>query len=91
LPVRPVAPSPRRPLALFLRLERRADHVSALCSGDGQNWYSVGHALFPAADPVVVGVHAIGSINRAIYHGAYPEGTAIRFEQLQLWQGGSTD
>jgi hypothetical protein len=28
---------------------------------------------------------AIGHIDRAIYHGAYSDGTAIRFEVFQLW------
>jgi hypothetical protein len=28
-------------------------------------------------------LHAIGYIDRAIYHGAFPEGTAIRFETFQ--------
>ena len=26
-----------------------------------------------------------GDIDRTIYHGAYPDGTAIRFESFQLW------
>jgi hypothetical protein len=30
-------------------------------------------------------VHAIGWIDRTIYHGAYPEGTVIRFESFDLW------
>jgi hypothetical protein len=30
-------------------------------------------------------MHAIGSIDRTIYRGAYPEGTAIRFESFRLW------
>jgi hypothetical protein len=36
-------------------------------------------------DPVEVGLHAIGMIDRAIYHGAFPEGTAIRFEGFKVW------
>jgi hypothetical protein len=35
---------------------------------------------------VEVGVVAIGSIDRAVYPGAYPEGTAIRFESFDLWE-----
>jgi hypothetical protein len=31
-------------------------------------------------------VHAIGNIDRTIYPGAYPEGTAIRFEAFQAWR-----
>jgi regulation of enolase protein 1 (concanavalin A-like superfamily) len=70
---------------LFLRLERHGLQVNALCSADGQNWFTVGHAEFPVEDPVEVGLYAIGSINRLIYPGAYPEGTAIRFESFELW------
>jgi hypothetical protein len=33
-------------------------------------------------------VHAIGSIDRTIYHGAFHEGTAIRFEAFQAWSRG---
>jgi len=33
-----------------------------------------------------VGPHAVGSIDRSIYHDAYPEGTAIRFASIQHWQ-----
>jgi hypothetical protein len=35
-----------------------------------------------------VGLHAIGSIDRTLYPGAYPEGTAIRFESFDLWRKG---
>jgi hypothetical protein len=70
---------------MFLRLERLGSRVHALCSADGQNWYTVGYAEFPVQDPLAVGLHAIGSINRTIYHGAYPDGTAIRFESFDLW------
>jgi hypothetical protein len=70
---------------VFLRLERIGDRVDALCSADGERWFSVGHVRFPVEDPVQVGLYAIGSIDRTIYHGAYPDGTAIRFESFQLW------
>jgi hypothetical protein len=33
---------------------------------------------------VQVGVHAIGMIDRTIYHGAYPDGTAIRFTSFKV-------
>jgi hypothetical protein len=26
-------------------------------------------------------------IDRTIYHGAYPEGTAIRFTGFEVWEG----
>ena len=70
---------------IHLRLERRGDRVSAFCSADGERWYTVGTVTFPAQDSIQVGVYAIGYIDRSIYHGAYPEGTAIRFESFQMW------
>jgi regulation of enolase protein 1 (concanavalin A-like superfamily) len=69
-----------------LCLERRGERVEALCSADGEQWFTVGHAAFPAGDPVQVGVHAIGDIDRSIYPSAYPEGTAIRFESFEAWE-----
>jgi tetratricopeptide (TPR) repeat protein len=74
---------------VFLRLERLGSRVNALCSADGQHWFTVGHTEFPVEDPVQVGLHAIGSIDRTIYPGAYPDGTAIRFESFELWTGDS--
>jgi hypothetical protein len=71
---------------IFLRLERLGSRVNALCSADGQNWFTVGHAEFPVEDPLEVGLHAIGAIDRTIYHSAYPEGTAIRFECFDIFQ-----
>jgi len=70
---------------VFLRMERIGGRVNALCSADGEEWFTVGHAEFPVEDPVEVGLYAIGNIDRTIYHGAYPDGTAIRFESFQLW------
>jgi hypothetical protein len=71
---------------IYLRLERLGDRVDAYCSADGERWFTVGHVTFLIQDPVQVGLHAIGNIDRTIYRGAYPEGTAIRFESFQLWQ-----
>ena len=59
--------------------------MDALCSADGENWFTVGHAAFAVEDPIQVGLHAIGNIDRTIYRGAYPDGAAIRFESFQLW------
>jgi hypothetical protein len=59
--------------------------VNALCSVDGVEWFTVGHVEFPDDDPVEVGLHAIGNIDRLIYRGAYPDGAAIQFESFQLW------
>jgi tetratricopeptide (TPR) repeat protein len=70
---------------VFLRLERLGRRVSALCSTDGREWFTAGHAAFPAADPVEVGLHAIGTIDRTIYPGAYREGSAIRFEAFRVF------
>jgi tetratricopeptide (TPR) repeat protein/regulation of enolase protein 1 (concanavalin A-like superfamily) len=69
---------------VFLRLERWGDRVNALCSADGRDWFTVGATAFPLDDPVQVGLHAIGSIDRTVYPGSYPEGTAIRFAWFQL-------
>jgi len=70
---------------VYLRLERLGRRVNALCSVDGAEWFTVGHVEFPDDDPVEVGLHAIGNIDRLIHHGIYPDGTAIRFESFQLW------
>jgi hypothetical protein len=71
---------------VFLRLERVGERVNALCSAGGKRWFTVGHVEFPVEDPLQVGLHAIGHIDRAVYRRAYPEGTAIRFESFQLWE-----
>jgi hypothetical protein len=71
---------------IVLRLERRGEKVRALCGIDGATWFTVGQVEFPAEDPVHVGLHAIGSIDRTLYPGAYPEGTAIRFAAFELWR-----
>jgi DNA-binding SARP family transcriptional activator len=64
---------------IVLRLERWGDEVRALCSADGRQWCRVGQIAFPAHGPLVVGLHALGQIDRMMWPGAYPEGTAIRF------------
>jgi hypothetical protein len=68
----------------WLRLERQGDQVRALCSADGEEWSTVGDVAFAHREGEQIGVHAIGMIDRTIYHGAYPEGTAIRFESFAL-------
>jgi tetratricopeptide (TPR) repeat protein len=70
---------------IVLRLERVGVEVRAFCRGEGGFWYTVGHVAFPVADPIHVGPHAIGLIDRTIYPGAYPDGTAIRFESIHIW------
>ena len=47
---------------IFLRLERRDGRVNALCSANGEAWFTVGQVEFSVEDPVEVGLHAIGSI-----------------------------
>ena len=68
-----------------LRMERIGDTVRALCSADGEEWFTVGQAEFPVASEVQVGLHAIGFPDRTIYHAPYPDGTAIRFTDFHLW------
>jgi hypothetical protein len=70
---------------VFLRLERIGGRVNALCRAGGEAWFTVGGVEFAVDDPVEVGLHAIGNIDRTIYHGASPEGTAIRFEGFEVW------
>jgi hypothetical protein len=72
--------------SVFLRLERVGDRVKALGSTDGERWFGVGAVPFAVEDPLQVGAHAIGKIDRAVYRGAYPEGTAIRFDSFSVWQ-----
>jgi DNA-binding SARP family transcriptional activator len=71
---------------VFLRLERVGEWVHAFCSADGENWFTVGRVEFPVEEPLQVGLHAIGHIDRGVYHGDYLDGTAIRFESFQLWE-----
>ena len=72
---------------VLLRLERIGGRVKALGSADGVKWFTVGSVEFPAEGGAFqVGVHASGAIDRTIYHGAYADGTAIRFESFQLWR-----
>ncbi|MCX5748626.1 MAG: AAA family ATPase [Candidatus Saganbacteria bacterium] len=70
---------------IFLRLERIDNTVNALCSPDENEWFTVGHVEFLVDDPVEIGLFAIGMIDRTIYHGAFPDGTAIMFESFELW------
>ena len=67
----------------WLRLERAGSRVRALCSADGSEWFSAGEAEFPVEGPLEVGLFATGTIDRTIYHGAFPDGTAIRFEAFE--------
>jgi class 3 adenylate cyclase/DNA-binding SARP family transcriptional activator/regulation of enolase protein 1 (concanavalin A-like superfamily) len=73
------------PERVYLRLERLGQQVKALCRADSERWFSVGQVDFPVEDPVEVGLYAVGNIDRLVYPGAFPEGTAIRFESFQVW------
>jgi hypothetical protein len=75
---------------VWLRLERQGSRVRALCSADSQAWLTAGEIEFAARAGEQVGVHAIGMIDRTIYHGAYLEGTAIRFESVDVWTAEAT-
>ena len=70
---------------LYLRLERRGNWLSAFCSANGKNWNSAGGCELSSVEPLYLGVHAIGHINRLVYPGAYPQGTAIRISEFWLW------
>ncbi len=78
-------PGSGTPEHVWLRLEWREGQVVALCSADGQQWFSVGRVAFPATGSCQAGLYAIGDINRVVYPGAYPDGTAIRFTEFHLW------
>jgi tetratricopeptide (TPR) repeat protein len=73
---------------VWLRLERVGATVRALCSANGEAWYTAGSVDFPfeGEAKIQVGLHAIGAIDRTVYHGAYPDGTAILFESFKLWE-----
>jgi class 3 adenylate cyclase/tetratricopeptide (TPR) repeat protein len=70
---------------VVLRMEQRDGRVSSLCSMNGRDWFTLGHAQLRVERPVEVGLYAIGSIDRTLYHGDYREGTAIRFDSFRLW------
>ena len=69
-----------------LRLERAGSRVRSLCSAEGEVWFTAGESEFPVEGPLEVGVHAIGDIDRIVYPGAFPNGTAIRFDEFRLSQ-----
>ncbi len=70
---------------LHLRLERAGDQFSSYCSIDGENWLTCGKMTLPMEDPIQIGIHAIGMIDRTIYCGAYKEGTATVFRNFRIW------
>jgi regulation of enolase protein 1 (concanavalin A-like superfamily) len=68
----------------YLRLERRGDQLRAFCSDNGEEWYTVGQVEFPIDERLEAGLYAIGNIDRMLHHGAFPDGTAIRFSDFSL-------
>jgi regulation of enolase protein 1 (concanavalin A-like superfamily) len=70
---------------IWLRLACTGDSVRGLCSADGEVWYSVGQLDFPADGQTQAGIFAAGNIDRTVYHGAYRDGAAIRFESVTIW------
>ncbi len=71
---------------MVLRLVRAGSTVRALCSVDSRKWFTVSRVEFPLGDSLEVGVFATGMLQRWAFPGAYPNGTAIRFEKFGLWQ-----
>jgi class 3 adenylate cyclase/tetratricopeptide (TPR) repeat protein len=69
----------------ILRLERRGHWLSAYCSGSGKNWFYAGGCELSTGEPLRLGVHAIGHINRMVYPEANNEGTAVQFKEFWLW------
>jgi tetratricopeptide (TPR) repeat protein len=70
---------------VHLRMECDAGGVRALCSPDGVQWYRVGQTNWDPDRPVQIGMYASGDIDRLVYPGAFPEGTAVRFHSVRLW------
>ena len=77
--------TPARPDRAWLRFEWRPAKVRALCSADGETWYTAGQVELPFDANAQFGIYAGGNIDRSIYHGAYPDGAALRFESLRCW------
>jgi hypothetical protein len=68
-----------------LRLEWQEGVAKALCSADGVQWYRIGEIPWEAREPILVGMHAIGDLDRMVYPGRHAEGTVIRFRDIRVW------
>ena len=75
---------PARDEWIYLRLEREGEQFSAYCSVGGEEWLTCGKLTLSLEDPIQIGIHAIGMIDRTIYCGAYKEGTATVFRGFRL-------
>ena len=69
----------------LLRIEKRANQISAYCSREGDEWFFAGATDLASNATVYAGIHANGHINRMIYPGAFPEGSAVQFKEFRLW------
>ena len=67
-----------------LRLECVDHHVRALCSADGERWYTVGQITLSTDLPLEAGLLAIGYVDRMLYPGSPAGGGAIRFESFSI-------
>ena len=77
-------PGAAGPEGVLLHLDRRGDHVRAFCSLDGAEWWHACDVPF-AAGAAYVGPFAVGTIDRTIYQGAFPDGTITAFHDFTLW------
>jgi DNA-binding SARP family transcriptional activator/class 3 adenylate cyclase/tetratricopeptide (TPR) repeat protein len=69
----------------WLRMERDEGVIRALCSPDGKEWLSLGEIRIDLPEALETGIYCSGWIDRSYYHGAFPEGAAIRFDSFQLF------
>ncbi len=67
-----------------LRLERSGLAVRALCCADGKQWFTAGTVTLSGGESLQAGIYAAGTIDRAVYRGAFADGTAIGFDQVQI-------
>lgn len=67
---------------VWLRLERTEQHVRALCSADGHEWFQVGTVDLSVADGWEAGIFAIGNVERTLYPGTPAGGGRIRFHDV---------
>jgi predicted ATPase/DNA-binding SARP family transcriptional activator/class 3 adenylate cyclase len=74
---------------VWLRLEKHAGFVQAFCGAKSSpektiRWYSVGSAKFSPIHEIQVGLHAVGWIDRTIYHRPFKDGSTIQFERFEI-------
>lgn len=69
---------------VHLRLERIGTKVRGLCSVDGAVWFCVGALDLPTSAQVQVGLFVANNLDRFVYPGLHPHGTAMRFRTFRL-------